>query len=100
MFGAEHLLGSSGWTRVGYDLWIATKGNPQPIITKGGFDVSELTGQTIPVVIRISLLIKTIRPDQSSLNSMHEGDGFSAKTLWKKPISFAYWSGNGLAGQF
>ena len=30
------------------------------------------------------------------LNSMHEGDGFSAKTLWKKPISFA----NGLFRQW
>ena len=26
--------------------------------------VSELTGQTIPVIIRISLLIKTIKPDR------------------------------------
>ena len=25
------------------------------------------------------------------LNSMHELDGFSAQTLWKKPISFANW---------
>ena len=30
--------------------------------TKGAFHLSELTGQTIPVVMRISLLIKTIQP--------------------------------------
>ena len=32
---------------------------------KGAFHLSELTGQSIPVVKRISLLIKTIQPDQS-----------------------------------
>ena len=32
----------------------------------GAFHLSELTGQTIPVVMRISLLIKTIHPDQSN----------------------------------
>ena len=36
----------------------------------------------------ISLLMKTVQPDQSNLK-MHEGYGFSAKTLWKKLISFA-----------
>ena len=35
-------------------------------LTKGAFHLSELAGQTIPVVIRISLLIKTIQPDQSN----------------------------------
>ena len=30
---------------------------------KGAFHLSELTGQTIPVVMRISLLIKTTQPD-------------------------------------
>ena len=30
--------------------------------TKSAFHLSELTGQTIPVVIRISLLIKSIQP--------------------------------------
>ena len=33
---------------------------------KGAFHLSELSGQTIPVVLRISLLIKTIQPDQSN----------------------------------
>ena len=34
--------------------------------TKGAFHLSELTSQTIPVVMRISLLIKTLQPDQSN----------------------------------
>ena len=34
--------------------------------TKGAFHLSELTGQTITVTMRISLLIKTIKPDQSN----------------------------------
>ena len=35
-------------------------------LDKGTFHLSELTGQTILVVLRISLLIKTIQLDQSS----------------------------------
>ena len=58
--------------------------------SEGAFYLSELTSETIRVVVRISLLSKTIQPDQSS-PCMQEGDGFSAKTLWKKPISFANW---------
>ena len=34
--------------------------------SQGAFHLSELTGQTIPVAMRISLLIKTIRSDQSN----------------------------------
>ena len=34
--------------------------------SKGAFHLSELTGQTIPIIMRISLLIKTIQPDQSN----------------------------------
>ena len=37
------------------------------MVTKGRFPLSELTGQTVPVVLRISLSIKTIQPDQSNL---------------------------------
>ena len=33
------------------------------IESKGALHLSELTGQTIPVVMRISLLIKTTQPD-------------------------------------
>ena len=34
--------------------------------SKCAFHLSELSDQTIPVVLRISLLIKTIQPDQSN----------------------------------
>ena len=34
--------------------------------SNGAFHLSELTGQTIPVVMRISLLIKSIQPDMSN----------------------------------
>ena len=34
--------------------------------TKGAFHLSELTGQTIPVAMRIFLLIKTLQSDQSN----------------------------------
>ena len=47
--------------------------------------MSELTGQTVPIVMEISVLIKTNQPDEINqiVNSMHGGDGFSAKTLGK-----------------
>ena len=53
--------------------------------TKGNFHLLELTSQSLPIVMRISLLIKT---SSQILNIMHEGDGFSTKALWKKLISF------------
>ena len=65
--------------------------------------MSELTGQTIPIAMIISLLIKTLWPDLSNheYSSMHERDGFSAKTLGKSLFHFQTdWSGNGPAGQF
>ena len=39
-------------------------GNEVTDETKGAFHLSELTGQDIPVVMRILLLIKAIQPDQ------------------------------------
>ena len=45
--------------------------------------LNELTCQAIPVVMRISLLIKAIQPDQSNPNSMHEWKRFSLRTLGK-----------------
>ena len=45
--------------------------------------------QTIPVALGISLLIKSIQPDQSNLNNLYEGDGFSAKSVYKKLISLS-----------
>ena len=54
---------------------------------RGAFHLPELTGQALPVVMRISLLIKTTQPDQI-LKSMKEGDGFSSKTLGKTYFIF------------
>ena len=54
---------------------------------KGGFHLSEPTDQTIPVMMRISLLINTIQPDHSILKSVDEGDSVSTKTLGKKHFS-------------
>ena len=51
---------------------------------KGAFYLLEPTGQDIPVLMRILLLIKTIQQDQSILYSMHDNDR----------------SGYGLADQF
>ena len=67
---------------------------------RGAFHFPEQTGQTLPVVMRISILIKTIQPDQI-LKSMNEGDGFSSKTLGKSLFHFQNErSGHGQAGQF
>ena len=52
--------------------------------TKGAFHLSELTGQTIPVAMGISLLIKIVQPDQSNLNLYAR---VVIKNSWKKPIS-------------
>ena len=46
--------------------------------------MSELTGQTIPVAMRISLLIKTVQPISQILNIMHEADSFFSKNPLKK----------------
>ena len=56
---------------------------------KGGFSIVRTapTDQTIPVMMRISLLINTIQPDHSILKSIHEGDSVSTKTLGKKHFS-------------
>ena len=56
---------------------------------RAAYGTKELTGQTIPVIMRISLLIDTIRPDHSILKSMHEGDSVSTKTLRKKHFSLS-----------
>ena len=58
---------------------------------KGAFHLSELTGQTIPVVMRILLLIKTFQLDPSNPK-------YYARRRWEKPISFVKmllrpWSG-------
>ena len=65
--------------------------------TEGTFHLSELTGQAIPVVMKVSFLMKTIQPDQS--NPIE--DGFSKKPFGKSRFHLLTtdWSGNGPAGQ-
>ena len=66
-------------------------------LTKGAFHLSQLIGQTIPVTTIISLLISQI---SQILNSMHERESLSAKTLRKSLFHFQTdWSGYGPAGQ-
>ena len=50
---------------------------------KGAFHLSELTGQTIPVVMRILLLIKIFQPDPSNPKYHARRRWFSAKTVGK-----------------
>ena len=68
----------------------------------GRFHFSELTCQTLAVLMRIWFWIKTIQPDQANPKySVREGDGFSAKTLGKSRFHCQNnLSGNGPAGQF
>ena len=42
--------------------------------SKGAFHLSELTGQPVPLVMRISLLIKLTIHISQILNIMHKGD--------------------------
>ena len=55
-------------------------------ITRGAFHLSELTGQTLLVVTKISLLIKTIQPDQSNPKYYARKRWFFSKNSWEKPI--------------
>ena len=62
------------------------------ILTYSAFHLSQPTGQTIPIIMRISLLIKTNQPDQSVkfwIVCIKE-TVFSKHSL-KKPISFSNW---------
>ena len=63
--------------------------------TYGAFRLSELTGQPIPIVMRISLLIKTNHPDQSipKYYTPEKRDGFQ-KTSWKKSKATFVWPSN------
>ena len=47
-----------------------------------------MIGQTIPVTMTIFLLINLSSQISRILNSMHEGDGVSAKTLGKSLFHF------------
>ena len=64
---------------------------------KGVFHLSELTGQTLSAVMRISLLIKLPTQISQILNGIQEGDNVSAKKLEKadfpaKMTGAAIWS--------
>ena len=50
--------------------------------------MSELTGQPIPIVMRISVLIKTNRPDQSNPKYYAQRRSFSVKPLRKSLFHF------------
>ena len=54
------------------------------LLTERASLLSELTGQTIPVAMRISLLIKTVQPISQILNIMHEGDSFFQQKPFEK----------------
>ena len=55
----------------------------------GAFHLSELTDQSILIVMRISLLTKTNHPHQSNPKYYAQSRWFSSKTSWKTPVSFA-----------
>ena len=62
------------------------------ITTKSCYYLYELTGQTIPVIMRFSLLIKTIQPDLSNPKSHARRRWLFNKTSWKKHFSsFSKW---------
>ena len=53
---------------------------------KGAFHLSELSGQPISIVMRISLLIKANHPDQSNPKYYAQRIWFLSKTSWTKLI--------------
>ena len=55
--------------------------------SQGAFHLSELTGQPIPIVMRISLLINNNHPDQSNPTHYAQRRWFFSKTSWKTPLS-------------
>ena len=83
-------------------LWKLPTYEISNIWSKVDFHLSELTGQTIPTLMRISLLIKTLQPDQSNPKIVCTKEMVFQQKLLEK----AYFhcqndlSGNCLAGQF
>ena len=57
--------------------------------SRGAFHLSELTGQTLLVVTRISLLIKTIQPDKSNPKYYARKRWFFSKNSGEKRISLS-----------
>ena len=60
----------------------------------------ELTGQPIPIVTRISLLIKTNHPDQSNPKHYAQKELVFQQNLLQKSYVIAKMSGLALVGQF
>ena len=56
--------------------------------SKGALHLSELTGQTIPIAMVISLLIKTLQPDQSNPKQYARRRTFQQKRLEKAYFTF------------
>ena len=56
--------------------------------TQGAFHLSELTGQPILIVMRISLLININHKQQSNPTHYAQTRWFFSKTSWKTSISF------------
>ena len=71
------------WLRTGTNTQSKIVGGNKKKISLGAFHLSELTGQPIPIVIRISLLIKTNHPDQSNPKYYTQRRWFFAKPLEK-----------------
>ena len=61
--------------------------------TKGAFHLSELTGQHIPIVMRISLLIKINHPNQSNPNYYAQQEMVFQQNLLEKAYFIAKMSG-------
>ena len=59
-------------------------------------NLSEMTGQLIPIIMRILVLTKLTIQISQMLNIIHKGNGFSAKPLGKCLLYLK----KGLAGQF
>ena len=51
-------------------------------------NLSEMTGQLIPIIMRILVLIKTNDPDQSNAKHYTQRKWFFSKTSRKMPITF------------
>lgn len=62
--------------------------NSQNCGTEDALHFSKLTGQTILIVMRISLFMKISRQISEIRDSMLEGGGFSTKTLRKSLFHF------------
>ena len=59
--------------------------------TQGFFHLSEMVSQTIPIIMRILLLIKTVWPGQSNPGQYAWGWWDFQWKLLKTPISFSKW---------